>query len=600
MSALKFTVQGLQQAAAAQERIRRGLAAQGEEVKKVTLSTAELGRISTKVSKDTESAQQRLIRKLDELKQAYVSGTVGVKDYEKAQQQLHNQFKLNTGEFSKFGDANQKAFGSSVVAGITRFAAQIGIIAKAQQVITKEMESQSELAGRAAAAAITVGQAQTAVGRNLPGRTRAEVRSVINAGTLLAAETGIQEQFIQNAVAQGISGIGGDNPVPLALSTVRSAAAFLSDRPDEIGEFTQTVAALGKVTGTQDPLVNQGLLTFLGAQSSITEPALQARNIGPSLIASVAAGKGNVSTQEAAGLFTAFSIALDERVGKITGTRNVGSINRVLGFDAGVGAAESGLDEAAAAAVSSTGDPGSGGFASAESIAGIRAAQNNLARRQGIAAALKGKSFSKRVNIIRQFGLGSEVGTEGLGEKAAAVQEEFLGFGPEVTGIFNTFTSQVAGIPDEAGLAASAQNSLNNLVVTQVQQAARRQRQIAAKAQRVDLKTGISGLSAEELENIANLRQQGGSATEIALSQFGSKLLGGGTLANQITAVEQQLNRGKGLAGIGLGERDQAEQDALVEVLKFLKGLQEESNAIQKEIRDELKSGEGGFKAGTE
>ena len=58
MPPLKFTVTGLQQAVAAQDRIRKGLKDQGTEVEKITRSTAELGRITTKVQKDTETGQQ--------------------------------------------------------------------------------------------------------------------------------------------------------------------------------------------------------------------------------------------------------------------------------------------------------------------------------------------------------------------------------------------------------------------------------------------------------------------------------------------------------------------------------------------------------------
>ena len=199
------------------------------------------------------------------------------------------------------------------IRGITGALGVTGVLG-AMQKVTEEIRTQIRLQEQQSQRQITLNQARQDLLRNLAGVSQGDRRAALETTAGIAAETGVAQKFIFQAAASAVSASGG--AVDPALAAVRQSARFLADRPEAIAGFAGSLLDLSKVTGTTDALVNQGLLTQVGALSRVVDPQAQAQNIPRSLIGQQAFGS---TGQGAAALFAALTTGSGDIRGATSG-----------------------------------------------------------------------------------------------------------------------------------------------------------------------------------------------------------------------------------------------------------------------------------------
>lgn len=582
MPALKFTVQGLQQAAAAQERIRRGLTTQSEEVKKVTLSTAELGRISTKVSRDTESAQQRLIRKLDELNAAYRNGSVTVNEYEKAQQKLHNQFTQSTGEFKKFGEQSEKSFGSAALARIGSIATGILSVQQAIRLVTDEMASQQQFVDAQGVAQTTLVQARSALNQNLLGFTgsqRADIRNQFESVAGVAVDRSITVQ----AGASAISATGGN--VEQALGATRFATQFFQTRPNEIPLQAGAIADVMQLLGTSDPREAFGFLASVGALGRVVEPQFQAQSI-PQVVARTAAF--GTPASEAGALFAAFTNVGKDRTGRRSATNIPDLAKQLSGFDFGIGDAEAGLKSATDVEIL-------GGAFGQRQVEAIATAQQDVARRRQLKAlsgtGTTGLTTLGRIRLLQQNqqAAGEFIAGGSFGQIEGLVTQLLTDPNSVIAKQLTSFTSQLPTTAE--GLRAAANALLAGQLVDPLLARDVQRRGLGATGGDALALSQQKFLSSDELSAVQNIRLAAGeSVTSIKFGRFNQRLTEGRlglTIEDEIEQLKNKRNFAENILG------DEAQSQRFQDAIDQLVRVQEESKRVQEETRDAIKEGAG-------
>jgi hypothetical protein len=267
-----------------------------------------LGRLEQKIIRDTETARERYNRKLRETHRALAGHAREAEIVKRAETALKLEYLRSTDANKKLLDqrkaaakaaiAEQKklhtvvqktgteAEGQGTLLGglatkVIAYGGSFLTIHAAVRAITTELQAQQELIDKRVATQLTVGESRNVLLRNLIGREDA-IPAVQAAATSIAGETGLSEVPINLALAQAVSATGVN--VPLSIDLVKMAAKFLKDRPQEIGGFAGTLGDLTRVTQSNDPLVQLGLLSKVGQLSRVVSPQLQAKNIAPALI----------------------------------------------------------------------------------------------------------------------------------------------------------------------------------------------------------------------------------------------------------------------------------------------------------------------------
>lgn len=223
-----------------------------------------------------------------------------------------------------------------VWAGFQRLAGAAGIsvgIASAIGLINRQLQETLRLQEEAAQTQVTLASAQRDLVRNLPGRSAADVNRTLTAAGTIARDTGVSEVIINQALASAVSASGG--AIDPSIAAVRQSAMFLADKPDAIAEFAGALLDIGKVTGRpDDALVNQGLLTFVGAMSRVVDPGRMAKNIPRALIG---ASKFGATPQQAAALFAVQTVGAADITGEMSGTAVISLVQQMEEFFKGGG-----------------------------------------------------------------------------------------------------------------------------------------------------------------------------------------------------------------------------------------------------------------------
>ena len=442
---LRFTAEGIYEVVTGQRQLAQGTKEQAEEVEKLARSQAELGRITNKVMRDNETAQERLKRLLDEVSEAHEHGRLTTEQRQQAVTRLNEEFENSTGQFAKFRDEDEKTFGVAAIRKLATYAGAIFTIQEAISAVTAEFRAQQQAVNDASTAQISISQARSILNSNLLGSTFDERLDVQRRFGEIGAEFFLPREVTTRAAAASITTAAGD--VEQALAATRIAASINQIVPDQIPATSQGIIEILKLRQDADAEAAFGLVTSVGALGNIADLDRQARNIPGAIAGAVAYG----STIPGAGAFTAFlSQALPDPFGERTRTANPRVAQRLAEFDFGVPAAEAAARQARSVTIES-------GALGQRQIDRINATQQDLERRRQLAAGNNRLNTLQRVTQLQQQpDLGAEfVAGGGFGEANAVITDLILNPGGLRDRQLRSF---VAGIPrtDEALRAAAA------------------------------------------------------------------------------------------------------------------------------------------------
>ena len=204
--------------------------------------------------------------------------------------------------------------------------------------INAEIETQIKLQKEAAAAQVTLASAHQDLRRNMTGKSDTEITDAFKATEAISKETGVDEKYIAQAYAQGVSASGGD--MEATKSAVSISAKQLSDQPENIARFAGSLLDVASVTGTKDAEVNMGLLQKTGGMSRVVDPAMIAQNVAPALVGMKEFG---ATMQESAALFSALTVSGKDTQGATSGTagiqlaKQLDEFAKAKGFDGTMG-----------------------------------------------------------------------------------------------------------------------------------------------------------------------------------------------------------------------------------------------------------------------
>lgn len=596
MPPLKFSVQGLQQAVAAQERIRRGLKEQGLEVEKVTRSTSELGRITKKVQNDTETAQQRLIRLLNESKSAQDFGTLSAEAFRKKQVQLQQQYEINTGEFKKFGNESEKAFGGAGLSRLKTFVLGVASIGTAVRLVTDEIRAQQELIDRSVSQSLSLVQARNVLNRNVAGVTPAERLSTQQQFTAISDEFFIDRSIGTRAAAEALSAVGGVRNLDQALSATRFSSQLDQTNPEAIPTSAGAIADVMQLLETTDASRAAGLISEIGIAGRVSDPTALARVLPRSIAQSLEAG----STPGGAGaiLATLTGVGKDPR-GRRAATQGPAFAEQLSEFDFGVGDAETALDVAANAVPDPYTRAGAQGFLTTTQISAVGTAQANLNARLAFKAesgtGREGLTTQQRIELLQanpeiaaEFLAGGSFGQFGSTFKSLLLRPEGL--------VARTHRANIAAIPTTPeGQRAAGQAALAGQLIDPLRGAAVVEQGIAGQFTGAITDQPSQFLSRAGRENIRGIAQHFGQ------SFLGAKIddliaaLGGGVTPSEALGNLRQLSvnlgdlrqSGRTLGPVGaerqrLGAERSAELDRLIAPLeKLLDEAKDQTQAIR-------------------
>lgn len=185
----------------------------------------------------------------------------------------------------------------------------------AVRAITAELQAQQSIIDARVQTQLTVSEARNRLLRNVDPKDAA---GVLKSATDIANETGLSEVAVLGGLEAAVSSTSGN--IPLSTKLVRTASKYLRDRPGDIGGFSGTMADLTRVTQSESPEVQLGLLKRIGGLSRITSAELQAKNIAPALIGMREFG-GDARTGGA--LFAALTTGGADVTGERTGTASI-------------------------------------------------------------------------------------------------------------------------------------------------------------------------------------------------------------------------------------------------------------------------------------
>lgn len=564
---LTFTTQGNAQVLAEIERQQAALRRQKDLARELTEQAREDARERERAAKAIEAIRQRHLTAEEKLQERLEKTARLLKDQPdlmaKEQQRLRDEYERTRQKIDDVGKQGEQTFS---IDRLAKYALGFVSIHKAVQLITEELRVQQEMIDRRAATQVTVGESRNVLLRNLVGQDEATIRGTLQSAAQIATDTGVSEVAINQALASAVSATGGN--IPLAVDLVRDAAKFLADRPAEIGEFAGTLGDLTRVTNVADARTSLGLLSRVGQLSRITSPALQARNIAPALIGTMAFG-GDAATSGA--LFAALTTGTGDVSGERTGTALISLAQQ--------------LDEAArgAGTFAKTFQPGEiQGTSLAERIRFLQQ-QPELARRFVERASFERKA----VGPIRQ--LLTEPDSQIARELAAAQQQ----FG------------------DLAALRAVGDEALAVFAMNQLQPVSDRRRRIQRAMEQLQTRRPEAQLSTEEIEHVRTLLLESGMrawGANIDL-QIASKTGGVGVSLDE--AIDLLRNRARFLAGEGRASWGEALTPLLkgvrdVDILRQTPEIQDMVRSLEAAVKEleqirqatqgaERKLGEGGM-----
>lgn len=589
MPDIEFSTKGAEKVVADQDRI--GKSAQ-RNYQLTAKEAKDLGRVEQKILRDTETAQERYIRKLAEARKALAGNTKEVETLKRVEKLLADEFNRSASAAEKrslkikaaAGQATEaeKQLAGSIketdgamdgafsVAKLTSVVGAVGAIRGAFALVTKELQAQQAMIDKRTEAQLSVGESRNQVLRNLVGSSPADIKKVQDAAIDISTQTGVSEAPINAALAAAISATGGNND--LAINLVRKATQFLKDRPTEIGDFAGSLGDLTRVTGSTDPSASLGLLTRIGQLSRITSPKLLAANAAPGLIGAAAFGG---SPQSSGALFASLTTGSGDNTGATSGTAVVGLAQQLSEFASGEGAFKGKV--AANPALQQ------GGL-----LDRIRYLQQNPAAAKQF---LDTASFEKKmIGPIMQL----------LTDPSSAVRRDFEG--------------GLRAIPGNAGLARVGNEALDIFTRNSLEPVADRKRTLAQGLEQAQARASSEYLSTEEIALVrARMMESGQTDFGAGLNELFNQATAGGKVRTsdviaQLERRAQTLENPPGVDwGIALGGSPSgndtlpatAEEREQAKLLREMVDALKKSSATQDKILGTLRSGDvSGLKVG--
>ncbi|MEO1496202.1 MAG: hypothetical protein AAFV43_03535 [Planctomycetota bacterium] len=348
--------------------------------------------------------------------------------------------------------------------------------------VRRELEAQQVLIDKRVATQVTVDQSRAGVRRNLAGESDATISRVQSAAVSIADQVGISETYVNQGLETAISASGGQ--IETSIQATRLAAQFNADTPANIGRTAGTLLDLAKVTGTNDPRINLGYLSFIGAAGRVVDVQNQTTNIAPGVIGTLAFG-GNA--RDSGALFAALTNAGADTTGARTGTSLINLSRRLQVFDRQNDAFD-GL---------TVGDR-------------IRALQNSSGLRREF---LEKNTFDS--------------GSDGLIRELLSDPE---------SNVAKLYAANLLAIPDNQSLGARGDRAIEVLgVANPLQQVAQRGRLIGRLAEGLQVRRASAQLSSSEIEDVKTILQElGASRLGVDAGTFISRLDGDGVTTSEV------------------------------------------------------------------
>lgn len=299
-----------------------------EKTKKAAGEERRLGNLRNRLLRLTETAQEKYTRRLNEATaalrgQGETSERIGrvrdriTADYQADLEKERRALEENNEELGETEEGVTGAFGPAALTKIGAFVGGVVSVRSALALVTKELEAQQDRFDELTETQITLDQSRAGVRRNLVGASSETIENIQGQATALSDLSGISEIQINRALADALSASGGK--IAASVDAVTEAASFSRDTPESISLIAGTLLDLAKATGTDDAKVNLGFLATLGSAGRVVDPKLQASNLAPGVIGTLAFG-GDANTSAAA------LAALTNAGADATGARSATSI----------------------------------------------------------------------------------------------------------------------------------------------------------------------------------------------------------------------------------------------------------------------------------
>lgn len=461
----------------AQEKLTKTVKQTREEYKKNLEEQRRIGRLAEQITKRNETAQERYNRILKDTQAAMKANAISADVYSREVTRLNTEMKNSEGRFKSFAQQQEQSFGKQALGQLKSYAVGVLSVGTAVQAITSELRMQQEMVDRAASAKTTVSESRNIVIRNTDNANVAG--QVLAENSALATKLGISEVPVNLARASALSATGGD--IQASLAAVDIASQFLKDSPTAIPQFAGSLTDLAKVTGTNDALTNLGLLKKVGELSRVVDSNAQAQNIPRALIGMRAMG---ATTAEASAAFAALTSASADLQGATSGTAGISLAEQLRSF----------MPEAASMG------------------AAISALQ---------ADPEKAKAFLADASF----------------EKIALGPIEQLLLNPNSEAA-KAYRANLAAVPDNTGLRAKGQESLDAFSINELNQTEQRKRGLRAFGE----SEGVASpdlLSADELAIVKEGLVRGGLTGIGASAKFAIPSLDGVTVDEAVKVIEQ-------------------------------------------------------------
>lgn len=319
---LNFASKGTAQVLRDQQMLKDGGKAMAALYKQENREMAQLGRDVSRIFNQTRSDAEKLQATAAKLRDAVANTKLPDLERAKAAEALASieEQIQNVDEAGKNVDGTlTNAFGAGKTALLGSFATVAGgvaaTVAGSIKLITRELQAAQDLADKSASTQLNVAASRNVLIRNATGASEEDIQRIILQNQALALETGVKEEILNQARGAALSASSGDEEA--SLSSVRTAAKFLADRPADIAGYAGTLLDLSKVSGSKNATVNLGLQSYVGGLGRIEDAAAQAKNIPPALIGATGFG---FSSAEAGSLLAAISAASGDKEGATSGT----------------------------------------------------------------------------------------------------------------------------------------------------------------------------------------------------------------------------------------------------------------------------------------
>lgn len=290
-------------------------------------------------------SQDDLAKKIKELEKGYndagAAGERGASRVEKAtnaaakakweEERAIRKAKQSWEEQAKAAEESNK-LATSAVSSITAMAGAYLSVQQAIALVNNELQKKRELQREAADVQISLEAAHTQITRNVAGP---DVQRMLAAASRIATEQSVPEAEVARAIAQAYSASGGN--AKATESAVYTAAGFLKSAPQDISRYAGSLLDVAAVTGTDDAVMNQGLLSGVGRMSRVVDAGMQARNIPQAL---VGMGSYGANAGQAGALFAAMSTAIKDQEGAVSATAGIQLAKQLAEFLPASGMAE--------------------------------------------------------------------------------------------------------------------------------------------------------------------------------------------------------------------------------------------------------------------